>query len=46
LDKEEDEGKISFKILRTFFPIETSLHNSFLDASSIVDIQKIVSKNE
>jgi hypothetical protein len=42
LDKEEDEGRISFKISRTFFHIELSLHNFFLDSSSIVDITKIL----
>jgi hypothetical protein len=46
LDKKEDEDRISFKISRTFFPIEPSLHNFFLDASSIVDITKILKKIE
>jgi len=45
LDKKDDESRISFKISRTFFPIESSLHHFFLDASSIVDITKILKKN-
>ncbi len=44
LDKKENEVRISFKISRTFFPIEPSLDNFFVDASSIVDITKIVKK--
>jgi hypothetical protein len=42
LEREEDEGRISFKILKTYFPMEPSLHNFFQDASSVVDITKIV----
>jgi hypothetical protein len=45
LDKEE-EGRISFKISKMFFPIEPSLHNSFLDVSSIVEVTEIVKKEE
>jgi len=44
LDREKDEGNISF--IKSFPPIQPSLHNFFLDVSSIVDIAKIVKEKE
>jgi hypothetical protein len=42
LDKEEDESIISFKMSRLYFLVDPSLHNFFLNVSSIVDIIKII----
>jgi hypothetical protein len=46
LDKEEDEGRISFKISKTFSLVVPSLHNFFLDTSLAINIAKIPKQKE
>jgi hypothetical protein len=46
LDKEEDEGMISFKMSRLYFLAEPSLDNFFLNVSLVVDIIKIIKGKE
>jgi hypothetical protein len=46
LDREEEEGKISFKISKTFSFAVPSLHNFFLDTSLAIDIVEILKQKE
>jgi hypothetical protein len=46
LDKEEDEGMISFKMSRLYFLVDPSLDNFFLNGSLAVDIIKIIKEKE
>jgi hypothetical protein len=46
LDKEEDEGMISFKISKTFSFAMPSIHNFLPNTSLVVDIAEVLKQKE